>query len=354
VGTIETDGQVRSEEPTNDVPDDLNQTDDPQIDEDAEDSALWDELDQEESSASDATAPESGADDDEALTQADPNDPDEEEPASEGPAEQPKAAAADPFANATPEQKAAWQEAQAKIAKLDQSDRSNRGRLGAMQRRINELMAKSTAGSPTTAPADGKKAAKPTKDSYLESDEYKAFADEYPEVAGPFGKIVSSLEQRLAKHEERFSAEEQAELESALDEQVELLTEQHPDWQEVLAADTPVFMEWLGTQPRHIQEAAYRNAEVIVDAAEAADVYSRFKAFRSGNGAGDSSKTDASGKGRSNGKPQLTGRRQRQLESAAGARGTGPGVASGIPEDGDPQSLWDAFDRMEQRQAQRA
>lgn len=334
--------------------DDLDLVDASLEDEGKDDAELWDELDEAETGTTDDSAPDdSGAkEDDEALVAANPNDSTDEDP-DEEPDEEPD----DPFVNATPKQQAAWNDAQTQLAKLEQSDRSQRGRLGAMQRQVNDLMAKLSAAGDERAPASNKTATtkqSSPEGSYLESDEYKEFEDEYPEVAGPFGKIIGSLEKRLAKYDEKFSADEQAEVIAALDEQTDLLTESHPDWQQVLAADEGVFVDWVKTQPRHVQEAAYRNATEIVDAEEAADVFSRFKAFRSESGAGDSSKTDTPANGAGNGKPRLTGRRQRQLESATGARGSGPGVATGIPEDGDPKDLWDAFDKMEQRQAQRA
>ncbi len=105
----------------------------------------------------------------------------------------------------------------------------------------------------------------------------------------------------------------------------------------------------MKTQPRHIQEAAYRNANEIVDAAEAADVVSRYKAFRQPqqqniNASPPNTERDANNQ-------RLLGKRQRQLESAATARSRGPGVATGIPEDGDPETLWKQFDEMERRNA---
>jgi hypothetical protein len=127
------------------------------------------------------------------------------------------------------------------------------------------------------------------------------------------------------------------------------LAEQHPDWQDVTADRG--FADWIQSQPRHIQEAVARNATEIVDAAEAADVVGRFKAFRSAQPGAARQETSA-GNGRADtGNNRLAGRRQRQLESASAARTRGPGAANGIPEDGDPTQLWKQFDEMERRQA---
>ena len=98
-----------------------------------------------------------------------------------------------------------------------------------------------------------------------------------------------------------------------------------------------------------------------MDAAEAADVVSRFKAFRSAQSDAGSDTLDADDtegpaddKGKGDGTTQLTGKRQRQLEAASTTRTGGPGAAHGIPEDGDPEEIWKAYDRQEQREAQRA
>ena len=50
----------------------------------------------------------------------------------------------------------------------------------------------------------------------------------------------------------------------------------------------------------------------------------------------------------------LSGKRKRQLESQSGARPKGAAVATGMPEDGDPEAIWDAMDREEARKASQA
>jgi hypothetical protein len=298
-----------------------------------DDSQLWDELEAAET-----------------AEEAEPAEPTEPHPPSPDEAASPSGETVekvDLFADATDEQRAAWDAAQSQLEKLEQSDRSNRGRLGAMQRQINALTKQAAADD-----AAAKQGQPPTDNSYLNSDEYKEFADEYPEVAGPMSKILEGYEQRLKSVDERLSADQR---ESVVEEQTEVLTQYHPNWQSVLAANGNEFAEWVNTQPRHIQEAAYRNAEEIVDAEEAADVVSRFEAFRSDNGVGDSSADGSAPKnGADSANPRLTDRRRRQLETAAGARGSGPGIASGIPEDGDEQFLWDAFDKLERQEERRA
>jgi len=135
-----------------------------------------------------------------------------------------------------------------------------------------------------------------------------------------------------------------------------LLEEEHEDWEDVFAAKGT--LEWLSDQPRHIQEAAYRNAEEIVDAEEAADIVSRLKAFRSaqpGNSTGNNADESDSDTDDDTGKDTgLSARRKRQLDASSSSRTGGAGAAHGIPEDGDEAAIWDAMDKQEARKAKSA
>ena len=268
----------------------------------------------------------------------------------------------DPFADATPEQRAAHDAAQAQIKKLEQSERSTRGRLGSMQRRINELSAQPVPATPPAADkaaGDDKDAGGDGKD-YLASDGFKEFEKEFPEVAGPMKELVSGMQAEVSQLRRGQDAISQDRHQDQVSEQQGILEEEHEDWEEVMAANE--LLPWLDKQPRHIQEAAVRNAEEIVDAAEAADVVSRFKAFRSAQSdagddtpdADDTETPPAGDEGKGDGTTPLTGKRQRQLDAASSTRTGGPSAAHGIPEDGDPEEIWKAFDKKEQREAQRA
>lgn len=320
-----------------------------------DENALWDEFDREDSTAAVEAAPpdEGRVDDDEPLRNADAGADDNADDAPDG-ADQ---ATADMWANASPAQKAAWQAAQEQIRKLEQAERSNRGRLSAFQRQINELREKAEQ-PPKPAAQEAADQGKPAPDGagkeadgFLGSEEWSSFQDEYPEVAGPLSKVIGSLQARLERQDKELTAIGSERRTAALREQAAALEEEHPDWQTV-AAD-PGFADWLHGQPRHIQEAAYRNANEIVDAAEAADVVGRFKAFRSEK-TGNQARQNTAGNGAGPGNSRLAGKRQRQLESAAASRTRGPGVVSGIPEDGDEETIWRQFDEAERRQAGRA
>lgn len=264
----------------------------------------------------------------------------------------------DPWAKATPELRSAFE---AERTKWEDRDRRTRGQVSALQREINELKRSRTA-APANGAADGKGSGKSdgddTADGIFVSDEWKTFEQEYPEVSGPIGKLIRRQEQTIQSLRGDVSAITSDRREADLDEQEELLAEQHADWQTV--AEHPSLGSWLETQPRHIREAAARNAEFISDAAEAADVIGRFKAHLAsqpatpGNGTGAQGGNGApaagnGGQGKQN--PPLSGKRQRQLESASSTRSGGPGAAFGIPEDGDPETLWKQWERYDEQQA---
>lgn len=332
---------------------------------------LWDEIEQEEAAAADDTDPDlSGTEDAAAAATAAEDDTTAEQPADKTPAEQeqPAAEAAgtqgnddadDIWGSATEEQRAAFEAAQAKIDKLDQSGRSARGRISSLQRELNSLIATQSA-PPADETAAGDDEGASAAD-ILQSETWKSLANEYPEVAGPLEAVLGKLSSAVESQGNALAAIGNQGKLDALDEQTALLEEQHPDWEDVVAEDG--FAEWVFQQPQHIQDAATRNADGIVDAAQAADVVSRFKAARSetqgsadanngnGNGTEQEPNPDESGKGSES---TLTDKRTRQVEAASSTRSNGPSGAAGIPEDGDEKQIWDAFEREEEQRRRRA
>jgi len=346
---------------------DLDLVDDKLEDEGKDDETIWAEIEQEESKADPAPDDSAGAaaaaPTDDAGAEAAKVGENEDVPPqdlSDGdPSDKATPDTDDPWAGANDTQRAAFDAAQAQIKKLEQSDRSQRGRLAAAQRQINGLMKQD---KPAAAPDANKAAASDNAGEAVEksdskgvvgSDDWKAFAKEYPEVAKPMETLVSSLTAQIESQNRQLDVIGIDRAQNLADEQEKLLAEEHDDWEKVI--DAPELMPWLREQPRHIQEAAIRNGEEIVDAAEAADVLSRFKAFRSAQENTDTgnsnTETALADTGKDNG-TQLSDKRQRQLESASTTRRGGPSAATGIPEDGDEKAIWKAFDKQEERQQQ--
>lgn len=232
----------------------------------------------------------------------------------------------DIWSTASEQQRAAYQAAQQRLQSLEHDSRSNRGRVGALQREVDTLK-KQLAASTKAAGSTG-------QDQDSTDADIRRLQEEYPEVARPVLKELSSLRtqlsQALERLDQRDSTEAQAQREQALDREEQALTQMHPDWMEVTA--NPAFSQWLNTQPRYVMEAIQRNGEAIQDAAEAADVIGRFKAHQ-GMGAATAAPS-ASGAITATGAPaNLAARRQRQLESGAAVTSRGAGPAGGPPDD---------------------
>ncbi len=232
----------------------------------------------------------------------------------------------DIWSTANDQQRAAFQAAQQKLQSLEHDSRSNRGRVSALQREVDTLKAQLAAST--------KAAGSTGQDQEATDADIRRLQEEYPEVARPVLKELSSLRtqlsQALARLDQRDSTEAQAQREQALDREEQALTQMHPDWMQVTG--NPAFTKWLETQPRYVVEAIRRNGEAIQDAAEAGDIITRFKAHQ-GVGAATAAPS-ASGATTATGAPaNLAARRQRQLESGAAVSSRGAGPAGGPPDD---------------------
>jgi len=340
------------------LPDDLE-------DEGLSEEDLWDEMDAAEGIAPDEAAflPE---DVEVVETQSQEGDDELAAPSGETEEEIPPEAqqAADIWANASAEQRAAWEAAQKELARLEQHRRSNEGRVSALQLQINRLTEEQGRRRPGTAQPQGRGTGRaPQLD--VGNAELEAVAKEYPEVARPFidefrtqRSHIQRQDEELRELKRQINAIGLDRANDAILEQTDMLLEVHPDALDL--ADDPAFRPWVDEQPRHIREAVSRNASAIVDAEEAADVIGRFKAFRSSQQAasdGFQEQDPNAGQRPTQGDPgtPLSDRRRRQLASSTSTRGKGPGVAApGIPDIDDEDAIWDAMDRMEAAESRRS
>lgn len=221
----------------------------------------------------------------------------------------------DIWANAPAEARAAYEAAQRDLVALQHYKRSNEGRVAAFQRRIAELE------QAAPKPAQGQQqTGAENAPAYLQSEEFKRFQEDYPEVAGPIAAILQAQAQQIENLNQTFSGLSQEQQERVLAEQETLLAGQHPDWLEVTSS--PSFGEWVAKQPRFVQEGIVRNGHGIVDGDEAARILSLYKA--------DTGATQLPATG---GKSTIEARRKRQLQSATSVPSRGPGAASGPPDD---------------------
>lgn len=256
---------------------------------------------------------------------------------------------ADIWANATPEQRAAYEAARKDNEKLLHENKSHRGRLSALQSRINRAQPTVPRESSPGAESQSAKRA----ENFLESDDWKTFKEEYGEVAAPIGAAFEQVLGTVKTLESQLSAINTDRRQDAVADQEAVLDQDHADWRDVVADNETAFVDWVNAQPRHIKEAAIRNQSEIVDAAEAADVISRFKAHidwkpkedSPGEGDGQTDADEGRETGDGNQADQLSGKRQRQLEAGTGTRTKGISVSNGIPEEGDPDKIWAQMDK---------
>lgn len=319
-------------------------------DEEQEKAALWNEFEKADSGdadPSDGAADKAAASEDAAPEEAKSDDKpdsaaaegDKPEAAEQSADEKPADAKADPWASAPPELKAEYEKLQEDNKRLTHLERSHRGRLSWAQRKLNEAQGQPAKSAP-------KEAATAAKKQPFGSDKGKEFVKEYPEVAAPVAEELAEVRQEVDELKAARRREEEDRQKAFIEEQTTLLDDEHSDWRTVLkdanGEPRPEFVAWLNDQPRHIKEAATRNANGIVDYEEAGDVIARYKAHRA------ASQPDAAQP--STQQPALSGKRQRQLESAAAARTRGPGAVSGIPpEDASPEQHWKYFEEQERR-----
>lgn len=247
-------------------------------------------------------------------------------------------------ANAAPATPSIWDSAPAELrtefervtaenARLAQKERSATGRATGFQRRYEDLL---KAAQPREVKGD-----RPSPDAAL-----AAIKQDYPEIAEPLGQVLTSIHGDVATLSEAEDSRRKAaedELSDFLAAEEETLLSQHPDYGDVVKNNGERFVAWIDDQPRAVRDAFARNADQIVNAAEAASVISAFKDHLNPPAA-----APAGQPGHAN--PPLSNKRERQLGSTAapGSRTRRPTV-SGIPENGDPQAIWDAFEASEQR-----
>lgn len=303
--------------------------DPPQAEQQQDEGQIWKEIEAEEAKAADqpAAAPAEAADAPEAQPGPEPAKTPQTPPAAA-----PAPAEVDIWANATPEQKAAFEAANAERAKFEQRSRSASGRISALQRKLNAAQAQP---SRTETPAREAVAG-------IETD--------YPEIAQPLAKVAEAVDgqrEQIKKQTQDSIDADTAELNELVAEETALLVAKHPDYVDVLKANGPAFKAWVDDQPLRIRQAAIKNASYIADSEGAIKVLDGFKQHLAqiAPPAQQQQQQPAPAAPAAAPQPALDDRRQRQL--AGNAAPTTPGgrpTVSGIPEDGDPKALWDQWD----------
>lgn len=308
-------------------------SDDPETAEEAFAEAFDEFAAQDDTVTADPAAPDGAAKgaeaDDKAGAEAPAADKTEAKPASgEKPPDTdeaaPKGAAEtdDIWADASPEQKAAFEAAQ-------QENRSHRGRASALARQQTALKA---------LPPAADEAADATRTAE-DAENWEKFKDEYPEVAGPmetrFEKRLATLEAENANLKSQVTGITDGQLQDAINDEEALLVQRHPDWEQLTASKD--FAAWLPGQPRYVQEGFARNGSVIADGQEAASLIDLFKDDHPvPPQPGDKKPAkETTNQGKAT-------RRARRLESAVSTESGQAGPGAGPPE-GDFDAAFDHF-----------
>jgi len=209
---------------------------------------------------------------------------------------------------------------EAENEKLKHSEASQRGRLGAYQRQINQLQSQLTQNTPRK-PVQGEDQQRQQAAEAAGVKDWEALKEDFPEVAKALDARLEVEGQRLEADRQRQAQLEQqiAQLQSAvqpiqqqaqdqyLSTQVDALSARHPDWREVVSA--PAFAEWLNQQPDSLKRLTESN-----DAAEAAALMDLYK---SQNAVADSN----------------LDKRQERLAAAQSVPRRGSAPKGGVPED---------------------
>ena len=210
--------------------------------------------------------------------------------------------------------------------RLKHSDASQRGRLGAYQKQINELQRKQQefdAAKPTN-PSGEPQNDNQQKQDMAESmgvDDWKEFAEDFPDMARAFESRLKADQQKQAQLEQQVSElrsavqpiQQQAH-EQQLQSEYARLESRHDDWREVVNA--PEFQTWLQSQNPTIQSLS--ESESADDASALLDFYK-----------------GVSGPGNDNSRAQQHDKRKSRLANAQTVSRRGAGQRSGTPEDFD-------------------
>lgn len=212
---------------------------------------------------------------------------------------------------------------QAQLAKVQHSDVSQRGRISALSRQLEELRAAA-------------KPAGPTIDERL-----KQVREEYPEIAEPILEVVNDIrrETDLQRQERQQKEAERREAE---------VKKVHPDFDTYVREHQAEFTAFFDRAPAAIRQAFVDNADGIADEGNAILALTTFKNFVQ---ATTPKQGQPAPKGATPQQPQ--GRRERQMAAAAAAPTARSTVSPNNPASGSPDDDWDYFERLDREKERR-
>lgn len=223
------------------------------------------------------------------------------------------AQAPDPLEGLTPEQRQY-------VERLQASERSQRGRVGALTKKLNQY------GRTVEAPSQAKREEQPReaaegeapKASDLEA-RLDAAAEEYGDVNGPLVEAIKGLKAEMAEMKPKVDQADLAQTQAEINAAYDTLGSKHPDYVEL--ANNSDFIGWAQAQPPAVQGliSSFDPDEVSLGLTLfKAERNASYQAYEVGNEGSDAG--TASGD-----------RRARQLDGSRQVRHRGAPAASGVP-----------------------
>ena len=237
---------------------------------------------------------------------------------------------ADIWASAPDELRSAFEAERARAEAAEHGRRSVEGRVSALQRRMDAMIA----GTDKPSEPAQRQQAEPEQQNGAVADfrkEWDAFVSDYPEIATPVGKILDGFQRQMAalrdENQRTMTALQtvgEDRLHAASAEQERLVMAEHPDYADI--ADSDDFVVWYGEQPEFIQAAVMENAREIVNGSTVNHLVSLYKRDRGiGNGADADTAADGEPSGKQS--PAADPIRKMQLKSASSPRPSPGAVA---------------------------
>jgi hypothetical protein len=232
-----------------------------------------------------------------------------------------KAPAFDPYAGMTPELKAHWE-------KVAASERSNRGRVGALTKKLNGIgsgtqapPATDTGASRERSDEGGEAPAGKTGESKASDIEarLKAVTDEYGDIVGPVAELLTDLRKEVSELKASATRHEVSEDAAAQTEALAELERSHPDFRDYNETNEK-FVEWFKEQPAGVQ--------ALVNSFDPREVSLGLQLYKAeSNAASGAVKEEGEGNNSS-----ATGeKRERQLDALRDAPNSGAPASSGVP-----------------------
>jgi hypothetical protein len=264
----------------------------------------------------------------------------------------------DIWATATPEQKAELQKLQAEAATARAEFKRMAGTVSGMSKKIDALDKQVKAAA---TPAQQEGAAEATED-FFATKEWKAFAEEYPQLAEKQAAAWKPLLGKFEKVEKNLKGITDERTDQQISDDYAAVLADHDDYPDIKGSQELINWIHANSDVDFIQDAIKRNEKVIVRPKEVSRL---IKMFKEDTGWKPKAKTEgqAGGQGQDKGQKPADGqqaegtsqtqareqtraetRREAQLEASASPRTEGQGaVTDAAPND--EKKAWDYFER---------